>query len=121
MKTPSPSSSHAPSVSVSPSRGVDQFSIRTWFINHVTHHKWYDTDAGLFHFLRSPLTLISLSLSPDPHNIKRGLFFSHGFWLFKKRHPVNFLKVSSLLFSVDRLTDSLSLSPLRPRRWIRVT
>lgn len=37
-----------------------------------------------------------LLLQPDPHNIKRGLFFSHGFWLFKKRHPANFIKASTL-------------------------
>ena len=54
-----------------------QFSIRTWYLNHITHHKWSDSDA-------------------DPHNAKRGMFFCHAVWLFKKRHPANFLKASTL-------------------------
>lgn len=28
----------------------EQFSIRTWYFNHVTHHKWSDTDAGKMSF-----------------------------------------------------------------------
>lgn len=39
-----------------------------WCRDHVVHHKFSDTDG-------------------DPHNTKRGFFFSHVGWLFKKRHP----------------------------------
>lgn len=39
-----------------------------WVRDHRVHHKYTDTDA-------------------DPHNSKRGFFFSHMGWLMCKKHP----------------------------------
>lgn len=40
----------------------------TWAHDHRIHHKYTETDA-------------------DPHNAKRGFFFSHVGWLFLTPHP----------------------------------
>lgn len=45
-----------------------QNSIHEWTRDHRVHHKFTDTDA-------------------DPHNSKRGFFFSHMGWLMCKKHP----------------------------------
>lgn len=45
-----------------------QDSVYQWVRDHRVHHKYVDTNA-------------------DPHNSKRGLFFSHFGWLMCKRHP----------------------------------
>ncbi|XP_075974337.1 acyl-CoA Delta-9 desaturase-like [Anticarsia gemmatalis] len=45
-----------------------QGSIHQWVRDHRVHHKFVDTDA-------------------DPHNSKRGFFFSHIGWLLLKKHP----------------------------------
>ncbi|XP_043495552.1 acyl-CoA Delta-9 desaturase-like [Polistes fuscatus] len=45
-----------------------QKSIYDWVRNHRVHHKFTDTDA-------------------DPHNSKRGFFFSHIGWLLMRKHP----------------------------------
>lgn len=45
-----------------------QESLILWARNHRIHHKFVDTDA-------------------DPHNSKRGFFFSHVGWLLVKKHP----------------------------------
>lgn len=45
-----------------------QNSIYEWVRDHRVHHKFTDTDA-------------------DPHNAKRGFFFSHIGWLMMKKHP----------------------------------
>lgn len=42
--------------------------IFTWARDHRVHHKFSETDA-------------------DPHNAKRGFFFSHCGWLMCKKHP----------------------------------
>ncbi|XP_022666498.1 stearoyl-CoA desaturase 5-like isoform X2 [Varroa destructor] len=47
---------------------VAQNDIYDWVRDHRVHHKFSDTDA-------------------DPHNITRGLFFSHVGWLFVRKHP----------------------------------
>ncbi|CAD5226970.1 unnamed protein product [Bursaphelenchus xylophilus] len=39
-----------------------------WSRDHRCHHKWTDTDA-------------------DPHNTRRGFFFSHMGWLLMRKHP----------------------------------
>lgn len=39
-----------------------------WCRDHRLHHRYADTDA-------------------DPHNAKRGFFFSHIGWLMTKKHP----------------------------------
>lgn len=41
--------------------------------DHRLHHKYTDTDA-------------------DPHNARRGFFFSHMGWLMMKKHPEVFKK-----------------------------
>jgi stearoyl-CoA desaturase (Delta-9 desaturase) len=45
-----------------------QESAILWSRNHRIHHKFTDTNA-------------------DPHNSKRGFFFSHVGWLLVKKHP----------------------------------
>jgi len=45
-----------------------QNSVYTWVRDHRLHHKFTDTDS-------------------DPHNSKRGLFFSHMGWLLVRKHP----------------------------------
>jgi stearoyl-CoA desaturase (delta-9 desaturase) len=45
-----------------------QNSIHEWSRDHRVHHKFSETDA-------------------DPHNAKRGFFFSHMGWLLTKKHP----------------------------------
>ena len=45
-----------------------QNHIYEWVRDHRVHHKFTDTDA-------------------DPHNAKRGFFFSHMGWLLVRKHP----------------------------------
>ncbi|VEN33645.1 unnamed protein product [Callosobruchus maculatus] len=45
-----------------------QNSLLEWVRDHRVHHKFSETDA-------------------DPHNAKRGFFFSHVGWLMMKKHP----------------------------------
>ncbi|XP_013173898.1 PREDICTED: acyl-CoA desaturase-like [Papilio xuthus] len=45
-----------------------QNSMYIWCRDHRLHHRYSDTDA-------------------DPHNAKRGFFFSHIGWLMSKKHP----------------------------------
>lgn len=45
-----------------------QNSVIEWVRDHRVHHKFSDTDA-------------------DPHNSRRGFFFSHMGWLMCKKHP----------------------------------
>ncbi|KAH9407957.1 suppressor of clathrin deficiency [Tyrophagus putrescentiae] len=45
-----------------------QNDIFEWCRDHRAHHKWPETDA-------------------DPHNAKRGFFFSHVGWLLVRKHP----------------------------------
>jgi stearoyl-CoA desaturase (delta-9 desaturase) len=45
-----------------------QNHVYEWSRDHRVHHKFTDTNA-------------------DPHNIKRGFFFSHMGWLCVKKHP----------------------------------
>jgi len=45
-----------------------QTNIYVWSRDHRVHHKYSETDA-------------------DPHNAKRGFFFSHMGWLMVKKHP----------------------------------
>lgn len=44
-----------------------QYPLLQWVKDHRSHHKFTDTDA-------------------DPHNSKKGLFFSHWGWLMMTRH-----------------------------------
>ncbi|XP_076673437.1 acyl-CoA Delta-9 desaturase-like isoform X1 [Andrena cerasifolii] len=45
-----------------------QYSVIHWARNHRVHHKYTETNA-------------------DPHNAKRGFFFSHVGWLMSRKHP----------------------------------
>lgn len=45
-----------------------QYTLYSWSVGHRVHHKYSDTDA-------------------DPHNTRRGFFFAHMGWLFRKEHP----------------------------------
>lgn len=45
-----------------------QMSVIEWSRDHRLHHKYSETDA-------------------DPHNAKRGFFFSHVGWLLVRKHP----------------------------------
>lgn len=45
-----------------------QNCIYIWSRDHRIHHKYSDTNA-------------------DPHNVRRGFFFSHVGWLMTKKHP----------------------------------
>uniref|UniRef100_A0A1B0CQM8 Fatty acid desaturase domain-containing protein n=2 Tax=Lutzomyia longipalpis TaxID=7200 RepID=A0A1B0CQM8_LUTLO len=45
-----------------------QNTMWAWVRNHRQHHKYCDTDA-------------------DPHNARRGLFFSHMGWFLTQKHP----------------------------------
>jgi len=47
---------------------VLQNHIYEWVRDHRVHHKFTDTNA-------------------DPHNAKRGFFFSHMGWLLVRKHP----------------------------------
>lgn len=55
-------------------------SVFTWARDHRVHHKFSDTDG-------------------DPHNTRRGFFFSHCGWLLRKKHPELRIKASSIEFT----------------------
>lgn len=63
-----------------------QNSIYTWVRDHRMHHKHMDTNA-------------------DPHNSKRGFFFSHMGWLMCRKHP-EFKQSVSKIFMADLIADS---------------
>jgi len=50
-----------------------QYTVYSWSVGHRVHHKYSDSDA-------------------DPHNTKRGFFFAHVGWLFRKEHPLVSMK-----------------------------
>ncbi|KAH1021468.1 hypothetical protein HUJ04_010977 [Dendroctonus ponderosae] len=62
-----------------------QNDIHEWARDHRVHHKFTDSDA-------------------DPHNAKRGFFFSHVGWLMCKKHPDVFTKGKTVDMS-DVLND----------------
>lgn len=64
-----------------------QNSVYEWSRDHRLHHKFTETDA-------------------DPHNAKRGFFFSHVGWLLVKKHPEVKEKGKSLDMS-DLLQDEV--------------
>ena len=57
-----------------------QYSLFEWVRHHRIHHKFSDTDA-------------------DPHNAKRGFFFSQIGWVFLERTK-EFEEKSKLLFNI---------------------
>ena len=66
---------------------ANQGSIYHWSRDHRVHHKYAETDA-------------------DPHNAKRGFWFSHIGWLFVKKHP-NVIEGGKRLPMDDLLSDSV--------------
>ncbi|XP_072760627.1 acyl-CoA Delta-9 desaturase-like [Anoplolepis gracilipes] len=64
-----------------------QNTICKWVKNHRMHHKYCDTDA-------------------DPHNSKRGFFFTHVGWVMMKEHP-EFIEKSKQLNLSDVRSDSV--------------
>lgn len=62
-----------------------QNDIFEWARDHRVHHKYSETDA-------------------DPHNARRGFFFSHIGWLFVRKHRDVIEKGSKLDFT-DLLAD----------------
>lgn len=64
-----------------------QNDIYEWSRDHRVHHKFSETDA-------------------DPHNAKRGFFFSHVGWLLARKHPAVFSKGKTIDCS-DILADPL--------------
>lgn len=56
-----------------------------WVRDHRVHHKYTETDA-------------------DPHNAKRGFFFSHVGWLMMKKHP-EVIKKGNLIDCSDLFQD----------------
>ncbi|KAI1283695.1 Stearoyl-CoA desaturase 5 [Halotydeus destructor] len=57
-----------------------QNSAYGWSRDHRNHHKWVDTDG-------------------DPHNSKRGFFFTHCGWLMTRKHPELITKSRKLDYS----------------------
>nr|XP_022919429.1 acyl-CoA Delta(11) desaturase-like [Onthophagus taurus] len=64
-----------------------QGSIIDWARDHRSHHKYSETDA-------------------DPHNPKRGLFFSHIGCLMSRKHPAVFEKSKNIDFN-DLLSEPI--------------
>ncbi|XP_017494213.1 PREDICTED: stearoyl-CoA desaturase 5-like, partial [Rhagoletis zephyria] len=64
-----------------------QNDIYEWARDHRAHHKFSETDA-------------------DPHNSKRGFFFSHVGWLMVKKHPEVFRRGKTVDLS-DLLADPI--------------
>uniref|UniRef100_H2YE46 Fatty acid desaturase domain-containing protein n=1 Tax=Ciona savignyi TaxID=51511 RepID=H2YE46_CIOSA len=70
-----------------------QTSILSWSINHRAHHKYSETDA-------------------DPHNSKRGFFFSHVGWFLIKEHPA-VLEKRKTIDASDLLNDEVVMFQYR--------
>lgn len=56
---------------------VLQYRVTDWVHDHRLHHKFSDTDG-------------------DPHNARRGLFFSHIGWLMQRGHPEVFRRSKTI-------------------------
>ncbi|XP_048512417.1 acyl-CoA Delta(11) desaturase-like isoform X2 [Athalia rosae] len=64
-------------------------SIFHWVKEHRVHHKFSETDA-------------------DPHNARRGFFYSHVGWILQRRHP-EFLRRSREIDMTDILSDPVAV------------
>lgn len=73
-----------------------QEDIIKWVRDHRVHHKFTDTDA-------------------DPHNSKRGFFFSHCGWLLIKKHP----DVKTIGAKVDMSDLDNDPALLFQRKWVK--
>jgi len=70
-----------------------QNHIIEWSRDHRCHHKWSETDA-------------------DPHDARRGLFFSHVGWLMLRKHP-EVIRKGKTLDMTDLNTDPLLVAQRR--------
>lgn len=77
---------------------ANQGSIYHWARDHRVHHKYAETNA-------------------DPHNAKRGLWFSHIGWLFVKKHPDVINGGKRLLFN-DLTSDSVVMLQKQMDPWL---
>lgn len=77
---------------------ANQGSIWNWARDHRVHHKHSETNA-------------------DPHNARRGFFFSHMGWLFVKKHSAVIEAGKSLNFD-DLLEDSVVMFQKRLDPWL---
>ncbi|XP_003745207.1 acyl-CoA desaturase-like [Galendromus occidentalis] len=75
-----------------------QNDIYEWCRDHRVHHKFSDTNA-------------------DPHNIDRGLFFSHIGWLMIKKHP-DVYKYGSRIDCSDLIGDPVVRFNMRYYGWL---
>lgn len=64
-----------------------QRNIYTWCVDHRIHHKYCATEA-------------------DPHNVRKGFFYSHIGWLLYSR-PNEVVKKEKLINYDDLLADSI--------------
>lgn len=76
---------------------ANQGSIWHWSRDHRVHHKHSETDA-------------------DPHNAKRGFFFSHMGWLLVKKHPA-VVEAGKTLNYDDLLEDPVVMFQQRLDPW----
>ncbi|XP_022658875.1 stearoyl-CoA desaturase 5-like isoform X2 [Varroa jacobsoni] len=75
-----------------------QNDLYEWVRDHRVHHKYSDTNA-------------------DPHNINRGLFFSHMGWLLFKKHP-DVTKFGRRIDCSDVLADPIVRFQRRYYGWL---
>lgn len=66
-----------------------EYSLYTWTLQHRIHHKFVDTDS-------------------DPHNSRRGFFFSHMGWNLIRYHP-DFLDKMKTIDMKDAENDWLTM------------
>ncbi|KAK1121767.1 hypothetical protein K0M31_010078 [Melipona bicolor] len=74
-----------------------QNDIYVWARDHRVHHKFTDTNA-------------------DPHNAKRGFFFSHVGWLLVRKHP-DVIKKGAIIDMTDLKKDPIVFWQ---RKWYRL-
>jgi len=80
---------------------ASQNDIFEWSRDHRVHHKYSETDA-------------------DPHNAKRGFFFSHIGWLLQRKHPDVITKGKGLDLS-DLYADEIVMFQRRNYKFISLT
>ncbi|KAF0698672.1 Aste57867_10713 [Aphanomyces stellatus] len=79
---------------------ANQGTIYHWARDHRVHHKWSETDA-------------------DPHNAKRGLFFSHVGWLLVKKDP-KVIEAGKMINMDDLKADPFVMFQQRLNPWINL-
>ncbi|XP_023020550.1 acyl-CoA Delta-9 desaturase [Leptinotarsa decemlineata] len=77
-----------------------QNQLKDWVRDHRVHHKYSETDA-------------------DPHNAKRGFFFSHVGWLMMRKHPEVIRKGRTIDIS-DLYEDPLVILHQKYFTWLKL-